>query len=323
MTTDEELAKLSKRVRALERKLERSERARVSLELLRDKSQALLMTVNRELAATLESLEVAQNELVLREKMASLGRLVAGLAHEMNTPIGAIRSAADSATLCADKVTARVGDDDPRVKRTLEVLKKNGDIIRDASQRLASLVDHLRHFAHLDEAGLQKADLHAGIDSTLALLEHELSDRVAVHRSYGAVPPVYCHAAEVNQVFMNLLLNAAQAIEGSGDVYVDTWSDDAHAFVTIRDTGRGMPQDVIAQVFDPGMTTKGVGVGVGLGLSISYGVILRHHGELRVESTPGAGSKFTVVLPLDLEQRLSDGDDVPLSQPVASVRRPG
>jgi len=121
---------------------------------------------------------------------------------------------------------------------------------------------------------------------------------------------------------MNLLLNAAQAIEGRGQVFIDTWSNETHGFVSIRDEGRGMRPEELEHVFDPGVTTKGVGVGVGLGLSISYSVILRHHGELRVESAPGRGSTFTVVLPRDLERRLAAGGNAPLDQPVASVRRP-
>ena len=160
--------------------------------------------------------------------------------------------------------------------------------------------------ARLDEAELQDADLHEGLDSTLTLLHNELKNAIEVVQEYGDIPCVRCYPQELNQVFMNLLSNAIHAHDGeSGQIRIRTWADDDAVHVSIADTGHGISADNLGRIFDPGFTTKGVGVGTGLGLSISYRIIEKHRGIIRVESDEGQGTCFTVSLPRNLRELLT------------------
>ena len=253
------------------------------------------------------SLREAQQQLVMKEKMASLGNLVAGVAHEINNPIGALNSAADTSSLCVDRIMETVDAsaaaaeirEEPRLMRALRSLKSNTDVIVTASERIATIVLSLKNFARLDESDFQKADLHEGLESTLALLQHEMKDRVEIVREYGDVPEVHCYPNQLNQVFMNVLRNASQAIEGSGAVTIHTTSDSEHVYVKVTDTGIGIPPDDLPRIFDPGFTAKGVGVGTGLGLSISYNILEKHGARAVVDSEVGKGTEFTIVLPIE------------------------
>jgi signal transduction histidine kinase len=171
-----------------------------------------------------------------------------------------------------------------------------------AGERITRIVKTLRNFARLDESDVQEADLHEGLDSTLTLLQHELRDRISVIREYGEISLIRCYPNELNQVFMNLLVNAVQAIEGEGTIGIETFVDGEQVGVSISDTGAGIPEDDVDRIFDPGFTTKGVGVGTGLGLSISYNIVQKHKGEIQVKSEEGKGSTFTVRIPRALEK---------------------
>ena len=229
--------------------------------------------------------------------MAALGALVAGVAHELNTPIGAMAGSIDVIRRAAERL--RTASNPEEVERVREVIAKLTRTTAESCGRVEDIVRNLRAFARLDEAEAKVVDLHQGIESTLALLRHLTDRRIRVERRYGALPPLACVPSQLNQVFMHLLTNACQAIEGEGIITVATDLHQGKARIRVSDTGRGIPPGDLARVFDPGFTTKrGVGVGLGLGLSISQRVVSTHGGTIEVESAAGGGSTFTVVLPL-------------------------
>ena len=302
------------------RRVKSEEMARVRLEE-ENKRQAVELEEASKRQAMLAQLEAAHKELketqaqlVQSEKMASLGQLVAGIAHEINTPVGAISSVHDSLSKATIRLKEALRQDHPelleenrRIKASLKVIEDANGVIESGSGRVAKIVRRLKSFARLDEAELLRADPHEGLDDTLVLLQHELKRDIKVHRNYGNVPPFPCFPSQLNQVFLNLLVNARQAIEGPGEIFIETKVVDGDAHISIRDTGRGIPKENLSRIFDPGFTTKGVKIGTGLGLSICYRIIKEHRGEIRVGSVEGEGSTFTVVLPLDLDQRLGTG----------------
>jgi signal transduction histidine kinase len=261
---------------------------------------------NTELGTTLDQLKEAQQQLILKEKMASLGDLVAGVAHEINNPIGAINSASDVSSRCLDRLqeTVERGEsvqaikDDIHYQTVMQLLRENTRIAVEGSVRVTKIVRSLRNFARLDEAELQEADIHEGIDSTLTLVHHELKHNVEVVKEYGDVPRIRCYPNQLNQVFMNLFVNAAHAIEEKGVLRITTSADAKTVHIKIADTGKGIPQKNIDKIFDPGFTTKGSGVGTGLGLSISYNIIQKHGGSFRVNSEVGRGTVFEISLPV-------------------------
>jgi PAS domain S-box-containing protein len=277
-----------------------SERKRVQEEL--DRAYANMeQTVQ---ARTLE-LQRKQAQLVQADKMAALGQLVAGVAHEINTPLGAIKSNVDtlmrSMQRLAEAIEQTTESCDPaplrRVAKLLETSVKLNAINEQAVERIVGIVSSLRQFARLDQAAIDSVDLHQAIDNTLVLVQHQLKHRIQVHKEYGTLPLVHCHPEQVNQVFMNLLVNAGHAIEGKGDIFIRTWAAGERVAVEMRDTGKGIPAEHLARIFDPGFTTKGVGVGTGLGLSIVHGIVDEHHGTIEVESEIGKGTTFRVWLP--------------------------
>jgi two-component system NtrC family sensor kinase len=194
------------------------------------------------------------------------------------------------------------------------------DLIKDiatGSTRIKRIVQDLRNFSRLDEAELKTVDIHESLDTSLNLLGHLYENRITVHKQYGDLPPVECYAGQLNQVFMNLLANAAQAFDQRGNVWITTTIQDAsmassgripRIAISIRDDGRGIPEDVLPKVFDPFFTTKDVGEGTGLGLSISYGIIEKHLGEITATSKMGEGTEFTVIIPQKLSAELHRKD---------------
>ncbi len=259
-----------------------------------------------QLSQAIEELQRKELQLIQSEKMASLGQLVAGVAHELNNPIsivyGFLGQVSRRLSMLREALVRGQTVDADVFEELDDMLSRS----KEGALRTKNIVSDLRTFSRLDEAEFKDVDLHAGLESTLHLLEHRLGDRLTVHRDYGDLPPVACYAGQMNQVFMNLLSNAIDAIEhrgGSGDIYVRTWAlEDAEGqqrvAVSVRDTGTGIPPDKVSRVFDPFFTTKPVGEGTGLGLSVSHGIVSKHGGIIRVESRMGEGSTFTVELPI-------------------------
>ncbi len=278
-----------------------------------------------------EHLKHTQAQLVNAEKMASLGQLTAGIAHEINNPINFITSnilplrrnikeimevmrgyqalppeGSAKELLELKELEARLD-----IATSIEELDGIIDSIAEGSSRTAEIVRGLRNFSRLDEDDLKEADLNEGIRSTLTVLGPQYRDRIRFDLELNEIPKVECFPGKVNQVFMNILTNAAQAaLARSGPwvskVVVRTEQQDDHAIVIIADNGIGMTEDVKARIFDPFFTTKDVGEGTGLGLAIVYGIVQEHHGSISVESTPQVGTTFRIVLPMrqqNLRQR--------------------
>lgn len=243
-------------------------------------------------------------QLAQSEKLAALGQLVAGVAHEVNTPLGAIKSNNDTLSRTLQRVERLVEEwDDAAPKKVSRLMRGAATLTtvnHDAIERITKIVGSLRRFARLDQAEVDSVDLHDGLDSTLTLLHHELRARIHIEREYGDLPHVECYPNQLNQVFMNLLMNAAQAIEGKGTITIRTSRVDDEVLLEFQDTGRGIQPEHLGRIFDPGFTTKGVGVGTGLGLSIVHRIVQQHQGRLDVSSTVGVGTTFKLWLPIHL-----------------------
>lgn len=283
---------------------------------VRERTQALEKS-NQELQRAYRELQDAQAQLVHSEKMASLGQLVAGIAHELNNPISFIYGNMDHLEDYINdvkKVLRSLTDLkslSPEEKKYMEGIMKEVDLdfvledldkviksCKTGAERTRDIVAALRSFSRLDEAELKEVDIHEGIESTLQLLTHHYKNRIAVHRDYGNIPRVRCYASQLNQVFMNLLANAAQAIRNEGDVWIKTQTAKDSVVISIKDNGEGIPEENMKKLFTPFFTTKPVGKGTGLGLSISYGIIEKHHGRIWAESKVGEGTTFTIELPI-------------------------
>ncbi len=245
-------------------------------------------------------------QLIQSGKMAALGGLVAGVAHEINTPLGALKSNNDIFIRSISKMRKKWDDfkngniktDNQEVTKLFTNIEKLNEVNRVASERIVKIVNSLRTFARLDQADMDRINIHDGIESTLTLINHEIKKRIEVKKDYGDLPKIYCFPNQLNQVFMNLLVNAGQAIEEEGEISIKTFIKDYYAVIEINDTGRGISPEDQKRIFDPGFTTKGVGVGTGLGLSISYQIICDHKGKIEVESEKGKGSRFRIFLPI-------------------------
>ena len=261
-----------------------------------------LIALNENLEEAMEELQDTQIQLIQSEKMASIGQLTAGVAHEINTPLGAINSNTNIVEMVINLLEQELDvEDNPKINNIMEKLKKATDTNKMACERIIEIVRRLKNFSRLDEAEFKEADIEEGIESVLILAHNMLKHRVEVHKEYGDLPLVKCMPNQLNQVFMNLIVNAGQAIEEEGDIWIKTWADQAKdkVYIQIKDNGHGIRKENINKIFDPGFTTKGVGVGTGLGLSICYKIIEKHQGKLEVESEANEGTTFTIELPQD------------------------
>ncbi len=251
-----------------------------------------ILNQKNELEEALLKLKETQARLIQSEKMASLGQLVAGVAHEINTPLGSVNSNNNIFKKCLEKIRDQLNSPD-----IIEILEESINTNAEAIKRINGLVKSLRNFARLDEAEYQEADIHEGIKSTLKLINHEIRGRIEVITEFGDIPAIKCYPNQLNQVFMNIFVNAYQSIEGNGTITIKTQREDNLIIITITDTGKGIPAENLARVFDPGFTTKGVGVGTGLGLSICYQIIEKHNGKISADSKVGKGTTFKIELP--------------------------
>ncbi|MEE9554959.1 MAG: PAS domain S-box protein [candidate division Zixibacteria bacterium] len=262
-----------------------------------------------DLENTNKELKKTQIQLIQSEKMASLGMLVAGIAHEINTPIGAVNSMHDTLIRSMEKLRVNLKlnfdkhyEQDTELISIFKIVDDANKVIESGSKRVMNIVRRLRSFARLDEAELQTSDIHEGLEDTLAIIHHEIKHKAVVIKDYGDIPPIPCYPGPLNQVFLNLLINASQAIKNDGEIHISTYQKNNRIYIRIEDNGDGIAPENIERVFDPGFTTKGVGVGTGLGLSICYQIIMDHKGEIKVKSEIGKGTIFTIVLPSDLKE---------------------
>jgi two-component system NtrC family sensor kinase len=260
---------------------------------------------NEQLEELLSELKETQTQLIQTEKMAALGSLVAGVLHEINNPVGAINSASDVSRRCIAIITDALESaeslqdirDNKALRNALETLDSDTGVTLNATRRISKIVRNLKSFIRLDEAQIQEVDLHDGLDTTLNLVEHDLQGRIEVVREFGDIPRVVCNPGEMNQVFMNLLTNAREAIDGEGTITVRTFEKKPNVYVEISDTGVGIPQVDMARLFDPTITKRGARVKAGLGLFTSYNILKKHQGDISVESEVGKGTTFTLALP--------------------------
>jgi PAS domain S-box-containing protein len=264
-----------------------------------------------DLARANKELKETQIQLIQSEKMASLGMLVAGIAHEINTPIGAVNSMHDTLVRSMEKLKGTLKSIDECQYEVSDELKSIFKIVDDANRvidsgtdRVMTIVRRLRSFARLDEAELKRSDIHEGLEDTLTIIHHEIKHKATIVRDYGQIPAIPCYSGPLNQVFLNLLINANQAFKDKGEIKIKTYMDRDRVFIEISDNGIGIAADNLRHIFDPGFTTKGVGVGTGLGLSICYQIIQDHRGDIRAESEPGKGSRFIISLPTNLDEIL-------------------
>lgn len=246
----------------------------------------------RRLEETLSELRASQTALVQAEKVASLGRLVAGVAHEINTPLGVIESSVDTIARAAEKIGSQAGESPAAKVLATAVMQCRG-----AVERVSAIVRNLKQFAQLDRAEFQRAQLRDGLNATVALLSREL-DGIELVRDFQDIPEIDCSPQQMNHVFLNLLLNAVEARPRK--ITLRTRRDGESAAVEVEDDGCGIAEADLPYIFDPGFTTKGVGVGTGLGLPICQRIVSAHRGHIEVESKPGSGARFTVLLPLEL-----------------------
>ncbi|MBU0485751.1 MAG: GHKL domain-containing protein [Proteobacteria bacterium] len=289
---------------------------------VRERTTELCKT-NTELTETLQQLKDAQAQLVQSEKLAALGQLVAGIAHEVNNNINFIsgalpplkRTATDLRNINQQYTSLSLDQEPAEIKQKLtdirqyqsdlgyEKLMNDFDIlmanINEGTRRTSKIVEDLKNFSRPDESEAIKIDLNKNIDNTLALIQHEYKYNIEIERNYATnLPKLSCFPGQLNQVFMNILLNSIQAINGQGMIKIKTWQDDHRVHISFKDSGPGMSEEVKKKIFDPFFSTKEVGKGTGLGLSISYGIIKKHQGEIKVESGPNQGTEFEIILPL-------------------------
>jgi signal transduction histidine kinase len=247
-------------------------------------------------------LRETQAQLMQSDKMKSLGQLVAGVAHELNNPIGFVHANLQLLDEYIEKLArASVDGDEAAAVKAREAIGKLLSRSREGTERVKQIVMDLRTFSRTDQAELSNADLHEEIDRTIALMEPRLKNGIEVKREYGDIPQVRCYPGQLNQVFLNLLMNACDALDGQGGgaITIRSRRTDLGVLLEFQDDGPGIPPDVLSRIFDPFFTTKPIGIGTGLGLSLSHGIVERHGGRFTAESPPGGGALFSIELPLD------------------------
>jgi signal transduction histidine kinase len=266
-----------------------------------------LSRLNNEMHVMNAQLQSTQKQLLQSEKMASIGQLAAGVAHEINNPVGYVYS--NLSTLqgyvgeLLDVVRHLRGrGEGPEPKCDIEFLEEDIPQLvaetREGLDRVKKIVQDLKDFSRIDKSDCwEEANLVKGLESTLNIVQNEIKYKATVTKELTPLPDVQCLPTQLNQVFMNLLVNAAQAIEHKGTITLRSGFDDTTVWVEVADDGCGMPADVQARIFEPFYTTKPVGKGTGLGLSVSYSIVQKHNGKIELRSAPGQGTSFRVLLP--------------------------
>ncbi|MDX1513078.1 MAG: response regulator, partial [Gammaproteobacteria bacterium] len=266
-----------------------------------------LEAANRELEDANRKLKEAQTRLVHSEKMASLGQLVAGIAHELNNPLSFVTNNLFLIGEGVEKTLAPLEDKLPEdsAKRIGKLRIRLKDT-REGLDRVKDLVQKLRTFSRLDAGVFGTMDVRESVDMVLKFLHHKMKDRILVETLYEHREALDCYPGELNQVLMNVVANAVDAIDDDGTISIHTRESDGNLLISVRDTGCGIPPEVVNRIFEPFFTTKPVGSGMGLGLSLAYSIVQAHQGEIDVDSKPGNGTTFTIRIPLDLKERLKN-----------------
>jgi two-component system NtrC family sensor kinase len=292
----------------------------------------MLKAKNEQLDEAYRNLKMTQSQMLQQEKMASIGQIAAGVAHEINNPMGFIISNFHSLKKYSAKITQFLEAQSSAFKecaegcgrveelKTIDEMKRSlkidhiisdlDDLIRESlegADRVKMIVQDLKSFSRVDEADHKFADINAGIESTINIIWNEMKYKTTIVKEYGDLPQIRCNPGQLNQVFLNLLVNAAHAIEKNGEIRIKTWFKDSRIFISVSDTGCGMPDEIRKRIFEPFFTTKEIGKGTGLGLSIAYDIIKKHNGELNVESSVGKGTTFTIIIPSLELKKVRDG----------------
>ena len=302
--------------------------ARVDAHIKIRSYQLALEEKNQILKKALDELAETQNQLIQKEKMASLGTLTAGIAHEINNPINAVNSSSISLDRFLKKLFSLIdyynellvnkdNDTEQLIKSYKDEIDYNNIIeginvltgnIRNGAERTANIVENLKIFTHIDQAEKKAVNIHRNIDSSLELLKSKFKGKLNIKKNYGEIPNIVCYAGKMNQVFINLFSNAISAIEDKEiktekeEIIITTeLTADNQLMISVRDTGIGIPKDKIKRIFEPFYTTKSIGSGTGLGLSITHGIIRSHSGTINVTSEIGKGTTFTILIPIVAE----------------------
>ena len=272
-----------------------------------EQTNASLDIKNRELQKLYNELKNTQTQLIHSEKMASLGQLVAGISHELNNPISFIYANVKQLKTYLQRIEGLLKKEDGSDVSNMDIKQSMPELLPDlkgliddtiqGSRIIKELVENLRKFSHLDQAEWKRSNIHEGIETSLMILKPQLKDRIEIIKAYKAEGMIDCNIGQLNQVFLNCLANAAQAIPGKGTIRIRTYEKKQNLLIEITDDGIGMSDEVLKKIFDPFFTTKDVGYGTGLGMSISYSIIKNHGGKIEVISEVGKGSTFTITLP--------------------------
>ena len=275
---------------------------------------------NQQIESAMNKLKETQNQLVQSEKMASVGQLTAGIAHEINNPINFVTSNISPLKRDLDDImnllnmysdASEKSDPQDEFKNInkfkdeidydfiLQEIKQLLNGIEEGAKRTIEIVRGLRNFSRLDESDKKLSDINEGIESTLLMLRNQLKNRIEVIKEFGSIPQILCYPGKLNQVFMNILNNASQSIEGEGEIIISTTYGNKNVFISIKDSGKGMSKKIMDHIFEPFYTTKDVGKGTGLGLSISYGIVQEHNGKIEVKSELSTGTEFIITLPVE------------------------
>ena len=323
-------SQVRERTEALEESLHENEKinralhnAKAQMEIEMEERKRTLVALEheqKEQRILIKKLEDAHHQLLQSEKMASIGQLAAGVAHEINNPIGYVHSNLGSLQEYLHSLFSLIEvyeralrlPDPKAMLPEIEEMRARYDIdfitgdlpqlmseSREGIERVTAIVRNLKDFSYSGrDDSWKSADLHAGLDSTINIVWNELKYKVTLERHYGKLPLVQCRPSELNQVFMNILLNASHAIDERGTITVSTGVEGDEVWVEIQDSGHGIPEEILQRIFDPFFTTKPVGSGTGLGLSISYGIVKKHNGRIEARNIPGAGACFRIMLPI-------------------------
>jgi len=271
-----------------------------------DRVEDLNRNLEKKVKERTSELMRTQARLAQAEKMASMGVLVAGVVHEINNPVGAVSGMLQTLERAVKKIKAALAEipaqATPQINLngSLQVISDAHGVIGAGMKRVSNIAARLKRFYRLDEATLQLTDIHQGLDDTLNLLRYDMMRHIKVEKDYGDIPNILCYPRQLNQVFLNLLLNAKESIRNSGIIYIRTFTDDKKLYLKIKDTGAGISDENMSKIFEPGFTTKRNDSGTGLGLSICREIIRDHHGELAVVSKLDFGTTVTVALPITI-----------------------